>query len=217
MKSRAMIARMLSLVLFSAFTVSSGFPAEDAGKILKKIQKKYESWNDAKITFTQLVRFAVTKTEQSFRGKLSVKKGSMYRLDFEGRLIVTNGKDVWTVNEPNKQVIIDKYRDDPRSLSPEKILVSVPKDYTAAVLNREEKEGGVNLVLKLVPKDGRSSFKSLKMWVDEDRYTVEKIQVIDLSGNVQTYTITNLEIDTGMKESEFSYEPPSGYEIIDLR
>jgi chaperone LolA len=190
---------------------------DDADKILRNIQKKYESWNDATISFTQQVLFAVTKSEQSFDGKLIVKKGNKYRIDLEQQLIITDGKTVWSVNKTNKQVMVDKYKDDPKSLTPEKMLTNIPKNYNATFLNREETEGVDIVVLKLLPKESRSSFRSIKMWVDEDQSVLKKIQIIDASNNTITYAITNLLINSGVKESSFSYQPPTGFEVIDLR
>jgi chaperone LolA len=208
------IFRIASLVIFLFSNLIAG---DDADKILRNIQKKYESWNDATISFTQQVLFAVTKSEQSFDGKLIVKKGNKYRIDLEQQLIITDGKTVWSVNKTNKQVMVDKYKDDPKSLTPEKMLTNIPKNYNAAFLNREE-TGGVDIVvLKLLPKESRSSFRSIKMWVDEDQSVLKKIQIIDASNNTITYAITNLLINSGVKESSFSYQPPTGFEVIDLR
>jgi chaperone LolA len=208
------IFRIASLVIFLFSNLIAG---DDADKILRNIQKKYESWNDATISFTQQVLFAVTKSEQSFDGKLIVKKGNKYRIDLEQQLIITDGKTVWSVNKTNKQVMVDKYKDDPKSLTPEKMLTNIPKNYNAAFLNREE-TGGVDIVvLKLLPKESRSSFRSIKMWVDEDHSVLKKIQIIDASNNTITYAITNLLINSGVKESSFSYQPPTGFEVIDLR
>ncbi|MBA4313610.1 MAG: hypothetical protein C0417_13375 [Chlorobiaceae bacterium] len=203
-----------SLIIFLFSNLIAG---DDAEKILRNIQKKYESWNDATISFTQQVLFAVTKSEQSFDGKLTVKKGNKYRIDLEQQLIITDGKIVWSVNKTNQQVMIDNYRDDPKSLTPEKMLTNIPKNYNAALLNREESGGKDIAVLKLLPKEGRSSFRSIKMWVDEDQSVLKKIQIIDASNNTITYAITSLLINSGVKESSFSYQPPNGFEVIDLR
>ena len=208
------IFRIASLIIFLFSNLIAG---DDADKILRNIQKKYESWNDATISFTQQVLFAVTKSEQSFDGKLIVKKGNKYRIDLEQQLIITDGKTVWSVNKTNKQVMIDKYKDDPKSLTPEKMLTNIPKNYNATFLNREETGGMDIVVLKLLPKESRSSFRSIKMWVDEDQSVLKKIQIIDASNNTITYAITNLLINSGVKESSFSYQPPTGFEVIDLR
>lgn len=208
------IFRIASLTIILYSNLIAG---DDAEKILRNIQKKYKSWNDATISFTQQVLFAVTKSEQSFDGKLTVKKGNKYRIDLEQQLIITDGKSVWSVNKTNQQVMIDNYRDDPKSLTPEKMLTNIPKNYNATLLNREE-SGGVDIaVLKLLPKEGRSSFRSIKMWVDEDQFVLKKIQIIDASNNTITYAITSLLINSGVKESSFSYQPPNGFEVIDLR
>ncbi|MBI5020859.1 MAG: outer membrane lipoprotein chaperone LolA [Ignavibacteriales bacterium] len=209
--------KIFRIAILTLIIISNLMAGDDADKILRNIQKKYESWNDATISFTQQVLFAVTKSEQTFDGKLIVKKGNKYRIDLEQQLIITDGKTLWNVNKTNKQVMIDNYRDDPKSITPEKMLTNIPKNYNATLLNRDEEGGADIAVLKLLPKEERSSFRSIKMWVDEDKSVLKKIQIIDASKNTITYTINNLFINSGLKENSFSYQPPDGYEVIDLR
>ncbi|MBI5477037.1 MAG: outer membrane lipoprotein carrier protein LolA [Ignavibacteriales bacterium] len=206
----------LTSLLLLIFTASL-YPGNDADALLKKVQKKYETWKDAKISFTQEVKFSVTKTEQLFIGTLIMKKGSRYRIELEDRNIITDGISVWSINKTNKQVVIDKYHDDPKALTPEKVLTSIPKKYNASILNKEEDADAKLTVLKLLPKEERSSFKSIKMWIDEDKMLIKKIQILDSSNNTTTYIITDLEVDAGIPDSYFVYKPESGYEIIDLR
>jgi outer membrane lipoprotein-sorting protein len=69
---------------------------------------------DAKISFTQEIKFGTTGTEQSFAGRFYMKKGNKYRIEMEDQTIVTDGESVWRYTSINNQLIIDKYREDPR-------------------------------------------------------------------------------------------------------
>jgi outer membrane lipoprotein-sorting protein len=67
--------RYLSLqsfwIVFIGFIFNSLLHAgDDVNSILSNLQKKYDSIRDVSVSFTQNVRFGVTKSEQTFDGKL---------------------------------------------------------------------------------------------------------------------------------------------------
>src|ERR1051326_4884038 len=133
--------RIPSLVLISLICASAAYAGEGAEDIVARLQKKYDAIRDASVTFDQSTVFGVTNAEQSVTGKLFMKKGNKYRIETESQTTVTDGKSVWSYAKANKQVLIDKYKEDPKSFSPDKILVNVPDNYTSIVLGKE-KVGG---------------------------------------------------------------------------
>lgn len=210
---KCLIGAFLLLIVFS--TNLSG--AESAGEIIEKIQKKYDDLIDATLNFTQRVKFNLLKAEYTSSGTLYMKKVNHYRIEMEDRTFVTDGKTVWSYSPANKQVLIDTYKDDPRSFSPEKFLLSVPKDYYSAILSREKVQGQNVVVLKLTPKDEKASMKSLKLWVHEGEWLLRKAEIIDISNNVTVYTVLSIRLNTALSDSTFSFVAPPGVEVVDLR
>ena len=202
----------LGILLISA----TGFTGDDPEFLLKQLENKYDGIHDASVTFTRHVVFGVTKAEQSFSGKLLMKKGNKYRIELEDQTIVTDGKSVWSFMKINNQVFIDKYKEDPQSFSPDKVLVNVPQHYTAAILGKEKNQGHETSILKLMPIDPKANIQWMKVWVDDDRL-MKKIQVLDISDNLTTYFIETIKINTGLNDSQFQFTPPNDVEVIDLR
>lgn len=190
---------------------------ESAQELLERLQTKYQSIRDASITFTQHALFAITKAEQSFDGKLLMKKGNKYRIEMEQQLIITDGSIVWTYSKLNNQVIIDRYKDDPRSFTPDKVLMTLSGNYTAANLGTESFAKREFTILKLTPKAPRSGIRWMKVWVDEEELLMRKVQVADRSENIMTYTLGSITSNEGLVDSLFRFAPPPGAEIIDLR
>ena len=204
------------LLLFCTF-VQCAYGGEDAKSILSKVEKKYNSIRDVTVTFSQHVRFGVTQAEQTFSGTLLMKKGNKYHIEVEDQIIITDGKSVWSYAKNNKQVIIDRYKDDPGSFSPDKILVDVPEHYSPSILGSEKINGQETSILKLIPLDTKSNIQWMKVWVDHDDWLMRKIQVFDISENLTTYSIERMTLNEGVKESQFTFEAPAGVEVIDLR
>ena len=207
----------LALICLSNTLSGSAFGGDDAHALLSRLERKYDAMRDATLSFRQDVRYGVTKAEQSFQGKLLIKKKNRYRIELEDQTIVTNGRVVWSYTKSNQQVIVDNYKDDPRSFTPDKVLVNLPDRYTATVLGKDRLQNRPVVVLKLIPKDRKSRFSWMKLWVDENEELMRQVQILDMSENLTTYVIDTLRVNSGLADSQFEYQAPPGVEVIDLR
>jgi outer membrane lipoprotein carrier protein len=204
-----------------AFAFGSAW-AQDAtpSEVLERVQKKYSSVDDAQAKFTQKVSFKYAKIEQSFSGTVKMKKGNKYRIESQQQTLVTDGKTVWLYTPASKQVLIDSYRSDPRTFSPDRFLLGLPKNFQATLLNENAASVGADYVLKLAPKSNTEStklFKSLKVWVAEKDWSVRKIEYVDMNDTRTVYTLSALQFDDGVPEDAFRFTPPPQTNVVDLR
>ena len=211
--------RIVSLcgLLFAAVLTSAQDKEVTAKDVAEFVQQRYQAMDDVVAKFTQHVTFNFSKIEQTFAGTLTMKKPNKYRVESEHQTIVTNGTVVWSYSPFNKQVLVDRYKENQNTLSPEKFLLSLPAQYYATLLGKEKLESMETVVLKLVPKDDQSFIKSVKMWVQEKTWLVRKVLVLDVNDTETEYTINDLRINTHVNESLFSFTPPAGTEVVDLR
>ncbi len=194
----------------------NALPDITASEIIENVQDRYEDIDDAVITFTQTVRFKVSRVEQSYSGKMYFKKKNKFRIETDERVLVTDGVTSWSYTPRNKQVVIDNYEEEKNSLSPQRLLFSLPKDYYAAYIG-ERKLGPVETyVLKFTPKQSSSFAKSIKVWINHD-WLIRQVEVVDINGTTTTYFIKRITLDQGIKDSRFSFAIPRGVEVIDLR
>lgn len=214
-----MIQFLKQLTLIAVLVVASTVlgRTQDVDEVLSHLQKKYASLRDLYAAFTQTVRFGVTGATQSFEGKVWMKKGNRYRIEMENRTIVTDGASVWTYSDLNRQVFIDVFRDDPKAITPDRMLTDIPKNYVATLLERETIDGTKTHVLKLSPRDTRSLVKSMKVWVDPSEWLMVKVEVLDVSGNLTTYRIREVAFNGGLSDRIFHFDIPPDVEVIDLR
>jgi outer membrane lipoprotein carrier protein len=213
--------KQLFLVLLAVF-VTSVACAQDMTptEVLEKIQKRYSSLDDASAKFSEKVSFKYAKIEQSFTGTVKMKKGNKYRIESQQQTLVTDGKTVWLYTPAQKQVLIDTYKNDPHSFSPERMLLGLPKNFQATLLNEDATIAGASYVLKLAPKTNTEStklFKSMKVWVAEKDWSIRKIEYIDLNETTTVYVLTALQFDTGVPDDAFKFAPPANTDVVDLR
>ncbi|MBI3585901.1 MAG: outer membrane lipoprotein chaperone LolA [Ignavibacteriales bacterium] len=207
---------LLSLVCL--FTLAFGQQKEWTVKdITEKMQKRYESIEDATARFSQHVKFGFSKIEQTFAGTLTMKKPKKYRVESEHQTLITDGSTVWAYSPVNKQVLVDRYKENQNSLSPEQFLLNLPSNYYATLLEKDKESNQRFVLLKLVPKDDQSFVKSMKVWVEEGSWVVRKVEIVDVNDTETTYEIKEIKLNTHVKDSTFAFTPPSDTEVVDLR
>ena len=186
-------------------------------RITSQMQEKYETLTDARATFTQRVKFGFSRIEQTFAGSLTLKKPNKYRIESEHQIIVTDGSTVWAYSPVNSQVVVDRYKENQNSVSPDRFLINLPDSYYISLVGTERIGTEVLVTLKLIPRDDRSFVKSVRVSVVQSNWTVREIEVVDLNETETTYQIQNLETNIGVEDSIFQFTPPSGTEVVDLR
>jgi chaperone LolA len=203
---------------FTLLVLISGFCFAQSGKeIIESLRKKYASIDDAVVKFEQTVKYGVSKFEQSFSGTFYFKKKNKYRIETDQQIVVTDGVTSWLYSKVNNQVIIDKYREDKDTSSPEKFLLSISDEYIPVILRTERNEGKKVYILKLTPRDENSSIESAKIWVVEGDLQITRVEITDISGTVTTYLVKSIKINSGVEDSIFKFSIPSGVKVVDLR
>jgi chaperone LolA len=201
--------------------VSCRLAAQDldrtAEEVTEKMQAAFEEVGTLRASFVQTVKFGFTSIEQTFEGTLFLRKPTNYRIESEHQTIVTDGSTVWLYSPVNQQVVVDHFKENTNSVSPENFLTTLPATYYVSLLSREEASGSSLLVLRMVPKDDRSFVQSVKLWIDETKWEVRKILVVDANETETTYKITDLTTNLRLDEDLFIFIPPEGAEVVDLR
>lgn len=188
--------------------------SQDSQEIIKKVQSAYENISDAKAVFTQTLKSSGGKANSS-SGTIYIKKENMYRIEASGQIIITDGQTSWSYSSKKKQVIVDNYKDDGNTFSPNKFLFNYPENFYSD-LEGEENVGGVDCYLiKLSPRSG-GSVKSAKIWIDKNDYLIRKVNIVTAESS-NTYSLKDISLDSGLSSSKFSFSPPQGVEVIDLR
>jgi chaperone LolA len=186
-------------------------------EVTDHIQQRYAMIDDATAEFEQDVKFGYSNIEQTFSGTITMKKPNRYRIESEHQTIVTDGSTVWAYSAANNQVIIDKYKENQNSVTPERFMLNLPANYYASLIGKEKGKNGDLVILKLIPKDDRSFVKSVRIWVEERNWMVRKIVIVDVNETETTYAIKDIKLNTNVKDKLFVFVPPAGAEVVDLR
>jgi outer membrane lipoprotein carrier protein len=197
--------RVILLILLPVVFLS----AQDNGNnLLESIQKKYKSINDLTADFSQILNGKANVT-----GKFQFARGNKLRLELKNSTIMSDGTTLWNYNKNQKKVVISKVSStDPVYFSIDKFLYEYPSKSNVS----SEKENNQD-VLVLVPKKGTNlDFKKARIFVNRDNL-VSKITIENLSGTTMDFHLSDFKLNQNLPDSKFSFSPPEGTNIIDLR
>ncbi len=196
------------LVLYSVWFSQVFTPAQtDAGKLLSALQSRFDSIEDLSADITQSIN-----GKTNLAGKIFYKKENKLRFEFRDMLIVSDGETSWNYNKNENKVIITGYDSGGTDfLSIENLVYKYPEECSISSYEFEGKN-----VLEFKPKTPTFSFSSIKLWIDEDDLVGRALFDDPAAGLIQI-DLSNYKLNKNIADSYFSFSPPAGSEIIDLR
>jgi len=202
-----MIVRNIFILIITLIFCNSIIAQDDAKALLKDIQNKFDSINDLSAEITQLVKGKI-----NLEGKVYYKKENHLRFEFNNMLIVSDGETSWNYNEQQNKVIITNYdTEGNKILSLRQIIFEYPDECELSTYDSEGEK-----VLQLIPQNNSLSFNSVKLFITDDNL-ISKVLIDDPStGSIQVF-LSNYKINKNLSDSLFSFSPPEGSQVLDLR
>lgn len=208
---------LIIFFLFFEISFANKFYDITAKEIIEKVQAKYKKTNTLIAKYTQTSKFKLTKFEQNINGTLYLKKEKKYRIETNDQVFITDGVTSWAFTNKTNQLVIDNFKEDKNSISPEKFLVEYPEDYYSSLVGKSKVNNQEVYELKLIPKSSNNFIKSMKVWVDDDEWFIRKVELIDINDNVTIYTVKKVDVNVEIGNDKFQFKPGKDVQVIDLR
>jgi outer membrane lipoprotein carrier protein len=207
LREKIMIVRNIFILIITLISCNSIIAQDDAKALLKDIQNKFDSINDLSAEITQLVNGKI-----NLEGKVYYKKENHLRFEFNNMLIVSDGETSWNYNEQQDKVIITNYETEGNKiLSLRQIIFEYPDECELSTYDSEGEK-----VLQLISQNNSLSFNSVKLFITDDNL-ISKVLIDDPStGSIQVF-LSNYKINKNLSNSLFSFSPPEGSQVLDLR
>ena len=202
-----MFIKNIIVLIISLIFCGKLIAQSDAEILLKSIQDKFDSINDLSAEITQSVNGKV-----NLKGKVFYKKENNLRFEFKNSLIVSNGETSWNYNKKQNKVIITNYDTEGNKIfSVRQIIYEYPKE---CELSTYESQG--EKVLRLVPENNSLSFNSVKLFTTNDNL-ISKVLIDDPASGLIQVDLSDYQINKNLPDSLFSFSPPEGSQVLDLR
>jgi chaperone LolA len=193
----------LFIILFFVPFVS----AQNNNLLLKKVQDKYSTISSFSADFIQYA-----PNSKKISGKFYYKKENNIKIETGSSTIVSNGLTNWNYNKKQNKVIISAYDDSDASMfSFNKLIFDFPSK------SKVETDGNENNVLILTPDENSElNFAQARIWVSNN-HLIKKIEITGKNNSHIIIELSNYKLNQNFSDSQFSFIPPEGSRIIDLR
>lgn len=202
----------LKIVLFSL--VAPLLFAQTGNEILKKVQTKFNSINSFSANYSQTIINPQGKSAGKNNGTFIYKRKNKFIVDQKRSTIVSNGESVWNYDKKNKKVIISTFFDDPTSFSIERYIFDYPALCRIKFIKEESTDS--EKVIQLIPKDEQIDVKEIRIWANTYNL-ITKLEIVDLLEMKYSFTFADIKENPEIQEARFTFYPPKGTKIIDLR
>ena len=221
-----MIARsaLACLVLFAALVLTAGHPAahaqtadaQQADAVFDRLLAKYNAIDALRAEFTQTMSSSYMDQEESFTGLL-ILQGEKFRIETATEVLVVNGQETYVYRPIEQQVLISDVVEDEASFLPTDFLLHHDERFDVLDVDVVDYNGERHYRLNLKPKSPDSFFREATLWMRDRDDIITKMTVLDVNETRMIFTLDNIELNPSLDADTFSFTPPDGVEIIDLR
>ena len=192
----------LFLIFFSAIAFS-----QNAEAVLKSLQNKFDSISSLSVDVTQKTNAKSVQT-----GKMFFKKENNLRIEFPNQIIVADGSTSWNYNKKNKKVIISNYDETGSGLlSINYLIYQYPSECELSLSPEGDKQ-----ILILKPKSNRNNMGVVKLYITKENLIDRAIISNKDSGTIEVL-FSNYKLNQKLSDSQFTFIPPEGTAVVDLR
>lgn len=219
---------IVSIFFFNRLTFSREIPApKTLDEVLAEIDKANTAFKTLKadITFTRTI--TLLESTETSQGEMSYKKPKRLYLKFyppRNEINIVDGKYVWVYHPVEKQV--EKYEMDKGKQSSQSLsffefgygesVESAKKDYKITLLEMKEDGKKRFYILDLLPKDPKSQYSDIRLWVEEGFWLPGRIELYESGGEVvNVIELKDIKLNKGMSDKLFIFDVPRGVEVIE--
>lgn len=187
--------------------------AQSADEIVQRLKRKYDSITGMKARFTQEMRGQSSATTS---GEI-IMQGNKYRITTPQLTKVTNGTTVWDYSAAERQVLVNNYVDGENAFSPSSFFVTNSERFRIIKVDDQRLNGKAHWILKLYPRNQDAFMREVTLFIRQEDNMPTKFRVVDKNGTNATFTLSRIELNPRIRSNTFTFSPPRGVEVIDLR
>jgi chaperone LolA len=208
MKLSYLLSRLLIVAIFLGMVDQAA--AQSADTVFERLKEKYDTIESLRAEFSQTMTSSYMDDEATSKGVLVIQ-GDRYRVETDGQTLVTDGDVTWVYMPSQNQVLINDHNDDEQTFSINEFLFDYDENFDASDVKTATLGGQKHFVLTLTPK----SEDAFSMRDSDDIIT--QLQVVDVNGTTMLFNLENIQLNPTLQDNIFSFTPPQGTEVVDLR
>lgn len=215
--------------VFNALVLSGEISKpKNLSDILSEMEKANVAFKTLKAGIVYTRTITLLESTEVSEGELYYKKPKRMYLKFyppRNEVNVLDGKYVWVYHPAEKQV--EKYAMNNSSQSSRggvsffefgygESVEAAKKDYTITLPDTKEEGRKRFYLLDLKPKDPKSQYSEIRLWVEDGVWLPHRIELYESDGEVvNIIELNNIKLNKGMSDKLFLFDVPRGVEVIE--
>ncbi len=200
---------------------------KDLDGVLIEIEKANAAWKTLKADIVYTRTITLLESKEISQGILNYKKPNRMYIKFyppRNEVNVVDGKYVWIYHPEQKQV--EKYEMNQSGQSSQGLnffefgygesVDAVKKNYKITLVDTKEEDKKRFYLLGLQPKDPKSQYSDIRLWIEEGIWLPGKVELYESQGEVvNTIEFKNMKLNKSMSDKLFIFDVPRGVEVIE--
>jgi len=214
----------LGILAFGAIFPNQGTAAAEETvsltELVNRLQDNYERLSDVKSYFIQETTIkSLGKTDRE-EGEFFFKNRSRMLWNYlkpKSKKLIINPQTTWLYLPDDGVAYVQSTESIMKSRISVKFFTGLARiqdefEIRFAVPSPVDSQG--NYLLELTAKEPDAALKKLSMTVDRGRYIMTQFSFTDAYGNVTRIRLRNIQLNVGLSEGIFSFQPPAGVETV---
>ncbi len=199
-------------VFYYAFTLTFSWAASDADEQIAKIQKAYETIKDVTGSFIQKSTIRDLQKTETYKGKFFIKPPLKMKWEYTGKTaqdLTINNDTVLIHKKGDKQAYKSKFDKKTYGQTPVALLSgfgNIKDEFTAS-------GKGDSIVLK--PKRPMGNVTSIRIKTSDEGFPIRSFTIYDSYSNVIEIVLSDVKINTGLKDSLFDLSLPKEVNVFE--
>ncbi|GAB5520449.1 MAG: hypothetical protein RhofKO_27000 [Rhodothermales bacterium] len=202
-------------LLLTGWSVQQTIQAQSSEDLIQRMQQRYPNTSTFQIDFAQTLTSDFTDESITLEGQ-ALLSGDRFAITLPNQQIISDGTTLWLFDASTQQVLVNDVASQ-EGLSLNAMLIDFDRHYRVTAVESFVEEGVLYHALDVVPKGDEAVFASARLWLRDRDNEVARIEAKDYSDNRTTFILTNTRFAMTTPPNAFTYTPPSGVEVVDLR
>lgn len=218
---------VVNLYLFHTEVLSKEIPAgKNITEVLDEMEKANSAFKTLKADIVYTRTIVLLESTETSQGEMSYKKPKKLYLKFyppRNEVNIVDGRYIWVYHPSEKQV--EKYEIGSKQSSQGmdffefgygESVEAAKKNYKITLLDTKEEGKKRIYILDLLPKDPKSQYTNIRLWVEEGFWLPGKIELRESEGEVvNTIEFKNIRLNKNISDKLFTFNVPRGVEVIE--
>lgn len=208
--------RLVLGVVVLSFALVGSAAAQPDTLSLTDVQEAYDTLDGLEATFTQLISSDFASDTTRVEGTVLLS-GNKYRVQTPDQTVITDGATTWIYTPADSQVVVNDTGSDATQVTPKTFLTASADRYRITASTSTTRGDRPHTKLTVTASDSSSRFRDATLWVRRADRVVTRMQATDRNGSTLDLRLDDIVVNPSLQDSSFTFSPPSGVEVVDLR